>query len=52
MYAGKPTQQYIQDDNETVCSYHATYAFYIESTLCSCLNVKDFLLETYALSEV
>ena len=25
----------------TVCSYHVTYAFQSESTLCSCLNVKE-----------
>ena len=25
----------------TVCSCHATYAFQSESTLCSCLNVKE-----------
>ena len=27
----------------TVCSYHATYAFQSESTLYSCLNVKELL---------
>ena len=27
----------------TVCSYHVTYAFQSESTLCSCLNVKELL---------
>ena len=27
----------------TVCSYHVTYAFQSESTLYSCLNVKDLL---------
>ena len=26
-----------------VCSYHATYAFQSESTLYSCLNVKELL---------
>ena len=25
------------------CSYHVTYAFQSESTLCSCLNVKELL---------
>ena len=25
----------------TVCFYHVTYAFQSESTLCSCLNVKE-----------
>ena len=33
-------------DNEaylTVCSYHVTYAFQSESTLYSCLNVKELL---------
>ena len=27
----------------TVCSYHVTYAFQSESTLYSCLNVKQLL---------
>ena len=27
----------------TVCSYHVTYAFQSESTLYSCLNVKELL---------
>ena len=27
----------------TVCSYHVMYAFQSESTLCSCLNVKELL---------
>ena len=27
----------------TVCSYHFTYALQSESTLCSCLNVKELL---------
>ena len=27
----------------TVCSYHVTYAFRSESTLYSCLNVKELL---------
>ena len=27
----------------TVCSYHVTYAFLSESTLYSCLNVKELL---------
>ena len=27
----------------TVCSYHVIYAFYSNSTLCSCLNVKELL---------
>ena len=26
-----------------VCSYHVTYAFYSESTLCNCFNVKEQL---------
>ena len=26
-----------------VCSYHVTYAFQNESTLCICLNVKELL---------
>ena len=29
--------------NKTVCSYHVTYAFQSESTLYSCLNVKEVL---------
>ena len=32
----------------TVCSRHVTYAFQSESTLYSCLNVKNSLLETGA----
>ena len=36
----------------TVCIYRVTYAFQIESTLYSCLNVKELLLETGAKSEV
>ena len=27
----------------TVCYYHITYAVQSESTLCSCLNVKELL---------
>ena len=38
--------------NLTVCYYHVTYAFLSESTLYICLNVKDILLETGAISEV
>ena len=38
----------------TVYSYHVTYAFQSESTLCSCLNVKELLArsrpETWNLS--
>ena len=29
----------------TVCSYHVTYAFQIESTFYSCLNVKELLAQ-------
>ena len=29
--------------NSTVCFYHVTYAFQSESTLYSCLNVKELL---------
>ena len=36
----------------TACSYHVTYAFQSESTLYSCLNVKEPLLEAGAKSEV
>ena len=32
-------------DGETVCSYHATYAFQSESTLYSCLIVKERLAQ-------
>ena len=42
-YAGKRTQKYDKDDKETVCSYYVTYAFYSESALSSCLNVKEIL---------
>ena len=46
------TASYIQWDRKwpsfhrnrfTVCSYHVTYTFQSESTLCSCLNVKELL---------
>ena len=33
----------INSTNMTVCSYHVTYAFQSESTLYSCLNVKELL---------
>ena len=33
-----------KDSEETVCSYHVTYAFQSESTLYSCLNVKELLV--------
>ena len=29
----------------TVCHYHVTYTFQSESTLCSCLNVKELLTQ-------
>ena len=29
----------------TLCSYHVTYAFQIEPTLYSCLNVKELLAQ-------
>ena len=32
--------------NLTVCSYHVTYAFQSESTLFSCLNVKELLAQS------
>ena len=32
----------------TVCSYHVTYAYQSESTLFSCLNVKELLAERQA----
>ena len=42
-------------DNLTVCSYHVTYPFQRESTLYSCLNVKELLApgsrEIWSLSE-
>ena len=30
----------------TVCSYFVTYAFQSESTLCSCMNVKELLAQS------
>ena len=36
----------------TVCSYHVTYSFQNESTLCSCLNVKELLARNRRSSEV
>ena len=42
MYPDNRTQKYSKDDKETVCCY-VTYAFWTESTLCSCLNVKELL---------
>ena len=35
--------KYYKQSLWTVCSYHVTYAFQSESTLYSCLNVKEFL---------
>ena len=39
----------------TVCSYHVTYMFQSESTLCGCLNVKELLVrnrcEIWSLSD-
>ena len=32
-----------KSNNMTVCSCHVTYAFQSESTLYSCLNVKELL---------
>ena len=32
-----------QHDHKTVCSCHVTYAFESESTLYSCLNVKELV---------
>ena len=32
-----------QQLSKAVCSYHVTYAFQSESTLYSCLNVKELL---------
>ena len=34
---------YISNINLTVCSCHVTYAFQSESTLYSCLDVKELL---------
>ena len=36
----------------TACSCHVTYAFQSDSTLFSCLNVKNSLLEAGAKSEI
>ena len=36
----------------TACYYHITYTFQGESSLCSCFNVKESLLEKGAISEV
>ena len=36
-------QSFINRNRETVCFYHVTYAFQSESTLYSCLNVKELL---------
>ena len=36
----------------TVCSYHVTYVFQSESTLYSCLNVKEFLARRRRLAPV
>ena len=36
----------------SVCSYQVTYAFQSESTLYSCLNSRNSLLEAGAKSEV
>ena len=34
-------EEKIKDMKLIVCSYHVTYAFQCESTLCSCLNVTE-----------
>ena len=36
-------EEIMTDAYLTVCSYHVTYAFQSESTLYSCLNVKELL---------
>ena len=36
-----------KSSNGTVCSCHVTYAFQSESTLYSCLNVKEFLARSW-----
>ena len=36
----------------TVCFYHARYAFQSDSTLYSCLNVNNSLLETGAIFKI
>ena len=43
IYPGKPTQKCSKDDKEAVCSYHVTYPFSSESTLCRYLNAKEIL---------
>ena len=45
---GKQQDRYCSDPrnflNRSVCYYHVTYAFRSDSTLCSCLNVKELLV--------
>ena len=36
----------------TACSYHVTNVFQSKSTLCTCLRVKESMLETSEISEV
>ena len=43
MYAGKRTQKYGSDHKETVGSYHVTYGFQSEPTLCSRVTIKELL---------
>ena len=45
IYLGRSTQKYNKDDKETASSCHVTYAIQSESTLCSCLNVKETIVE-------
>ena len=46
MAAQKHTIKIVDRIVLTVCSYHVTYAFQSESTLYSCLNVKELLVRS------
>ena len=41
--SGKMKKKYETFQFVTVCSHHIIYAFWRESTLCICLNVKELL---------
>ena len=55
---GRLTKMYWPNDwliftvHLTVCSCHVMYASQSQSTLCNCLNVEKFLLETDTISEI
>ena len=51
-YSKEESMWHSLNQNMTVCSCHVKYVFQTESTLYSCLNVRNSLLEAGAKSEV